>query len=285
MDWHPSMRRNDYMKRGICKLCLEEKDLIESHFVARSIIKTLREESGGNPEPVITDAKIALQTSRQMKDELLCQSCDNCFGKNGEDWVLANMYTVEGFAIRDSLKELAPMSENDEHATYSVANLPAVDIEKMGYFSLSLFWRAAVHSWRTTGSVSDRLEFGPYEEGMRKYLLGLDSFPENMVLFVVVWRVDTPPRFVITLIEDGDAPGVNRDFRSYTAYVPGITLRLLVGKRIPAGLRDDCSYHKRVIHMNVHTDERVINIVRLMNRMSRPSEKLKRFLEELPGRG
>jgi len=269
------------MRPGICSLCLQSKDLVESHFVARSILKTLREESGGNPNPVVTDAKIALQTSRQMKDELLCQECDNRFGQNGEEWVQANMYTTAGFQIREALGRIAPVSQNPEHATYSVASVPAIDMERIGYFALSLFWRAAVHSWRTAGSVSDPLEFGPYEEAMRRYLLGDDSFPQDIVLFVVVWHGDTPPRFVITPSEQGYAPGEKRDFRAYVAYVPGIAFDLLIGKRIPEGLRQDCSYRNRLIHMNVHTDKGVINLVRLMNQMSRPSEKLKQFLQEL----
>src|SRR5207248_2015249 len=108
-----------------------------------------------------------------------------------------------------------PVHQNAKHSTYSVANIPAIDIEKLGYFALSLFWRAAVHSWSMTGSRSDRLEFGSYEEEMRKYLVGVDSFPENVVLFIVVWHGDTPPRFVITPIEQDSAPGQKRDFRAY----------------------------------------------------------------------
>ncbi len=268
------------MRRGVCKLCLEEKDLIESHFVAKSIIRALREESEGNPDPVVTDRNIALQTSRQMKDELLCHECDNRFGQKGENWVQANMYTTEGFPIRDALGGAPPAYEIPEHAIYSVSDIPAIDMEQVGYFALSFFWRAAVHSWTTTGSASQLLELGPYEEDMRRYLLAEAAFPKDMVLLVAVWFRNTPPRFVITPVEYRNAPGEKRDFRKYTAYVPGISLDLLVGKRIPRSLRERCSYESRLIHMNIDTDESVIGAVRTMNQMSRPSEKLKRFLEE-----
>jgi hypothetical protein len=269
------------MKPGICRLCQQRKNLVESHFVAKSILKTLREESGGNPDPVVTDKRIAVQTSRQMKDELLCRECDNRFGQNGEEWVQNNMFTTAGFRIREALTRIAPARQNAEHATYCVANVAAIDMERLGYFALSLFWRAAVHSWRTAGSVSDRLEFGPYEEAMRGYLAGMERFPQDTVLFVVVWRGETPPRFVITPSEQGYAPREKRDFRAYIAYVPGIAFDLLIGKRIPEGLRQDCSYHNRLIHMNVHTDKNVVDMVRLMNSLSRRSEKLKQFLDGL----
>ena len=89
----------------------------------------------GTPILLSLMAKIALQTSRQMKDELLCQECDNRFGQNGEEWVQANMYTTAGFQIREALGRIAPVSQNPEHATYSVASVPAIDMERIGYLT------------------------------------------------------------------------------------------------------------------------------------------------------
>jgi hypothetical protein len=102
------------MARGICKLSLQEKEIIESHLVAACIYKQLRDDTGGNPEPVTTDRGVALQTSRQITAPLLCAACDNDFGKKGETWLCENMYSAGGFRLHEAVLKLAPVYETED---------------------------------------------------------------------------------------------------------------------------------------------------------------------------
>jgi hypothetical protein len=58
------------MPLGVCKLCREEKELINSHWIAASILKALRAEDLKNPNPVTMGFVITEQTSKQMQEIL-----------------------------------------------------------------------------------------------------------------------------------------------------------------------------------------------------------------------
>ena len=61
-----------------------------------------------------------------------------------------------------------------------------IDTDKLGYFALSVLWRAAVREWRTAKDERYQIQLGEYEEPMRQYLLGTAGFPQNVSVVATV---------------------------------------------------------------------------------------------------
>jgi len=63
---------------------------------------------------------------------------------------------------------------------------PTIDRDKLGYFALSVFWRAGAHSWRGPFGGVDKIDLGVHQEALRRYLPGEASFPAERLLYFVV---------------------------------------------------------------------------------------------------
>src|ERR1051325_11716606 len=101
------------MKQGICKLCLRYNNLEESHLIPAGILRTLRAPELSNPNPITVTNELAIQSSKQVVDYLLCRTCENLFSKNGEDWVTANTARIDqSFALGAAIKESTPIEES-----------------------------------------------------------------------------------------------------------------------------------------------------------------------------
>jgi hypothetical protein len=264
------------MPTGSCKLCKQLKPLIKSHWISAAIWKTLRAPNLANPNPVVANFEISEQTSRQMQDYLLCQQCDAMLGAKGEEWVARNMYTVAGFPLKERLQSLTPVTSADKGLAYDVTYVPEISVDALAYFALSVFWRGAVHRWRTKGRLSSRLELGPYEEKVRRFLLDAAGFPTHMLLFIGVWYGQQPRHCIIT-------PQVERQdtFVNYYLYVPGITFYLLVGKRTPEDYLAHCSYRNKLIHCAEASDRNCELLLREAHGHSRQSASLCQFVSTL----
>ena len=74
---------------GICKLCLRQKDLQNSHLMPRALyVKSRGSGTKGNQDPYVVTVKDTKQSSHQTKDYVLCHDCEQLFCKNGEDLIL-----------------------------------------------------------------------------------------------------------------------------------------------------------------------------------------------------
>src|ERR1035438_7986244 len=134
------------MQRGICKLCLQKSDLLDSHFIPAAMYKRLRNASTKNLNPVIVTSKVTSSTSRQIKHHLLCSDCEDRFNKNGEMEVLKWVSDGKRFPIVELLGRSVPFSMAQDFTVYSGTTV-GIDTEKFAYFALSVVWRAAVHQW------------------------------------------------------------------------------------------------------------------------------------------
>lgn len=223
------------MPRGICKLCLQDKDLRDSHFLPAAIFAQLRMPTLKNPNPVLITPETSLTTSRQIKDYALCNECEQRFSAQGESWVLANMARVEGFLLQECLSNAGPLDANKDFAIFSGAAIACVNMDALVYFAMSVFWRAAAHEWRNVSGPMNGIALGPYQEPVRLFLLG-GSFPANAVILVSVWPNREVPLMAYTP-RKGDAPG----YEAFNFLIPGIEFRLLLGDQIPIQLRATCS--------------------------------------------
>lgn len=219
-----------------CKLCKQDRALQESHFLPAAVYAQLRGNSQKNPDPVLMTSRISLTTSKQITDRVLCAECEDRFSRLGETWVLANMARPEGFALQDALAAAQPVAANDNIAYYRSAAITGVNMAALVYFAMSVFWRASAHMWRNVSGYMEGIDLGPFEDKIRKFLLG-EKFPLDTVILVSVW----PTRDVFPgayTPRRGRAP----ECHAFNFLIPGLEFKLLCGKHIPAELRAICSH-------------------------------------------
>jgi hypothetical protein len=214
-----------------CALCHEERELCNSHLMPKGTYRILRSKVEKNPNPVmITRGRGSYTTSKQIVDYLLCEECERRFHERGEDWVLKNCYRdANTFSLRDVLRRNHPLSEDGELLVYPTAQIAEIDTKRLIYFAMSVFWRAGAHSWPWQGETIE-LDFGPYLEPIRKFLLDEQSFPDHMALYV---RVVTAQ----TLLSTSRPPmsANHNGAHSHHFAMPGIAFILAVGQRLLRG--------------------------------------------------
>jgi hypothetical protein len=211
---------------GPCRLCGSDGPLLDSHIFPKAAYKRILEGPDVEvPEraPVKITRDASVLTNSQMRERLLCAACEGRFNK----W--------ETYA-------LPVMSQGDGSFPWLVAVTPfqgqvsdsaGVDVEALGFFAASLFWRLSIT--RLTS-----LTLGQYEDPFRRYLLGEAGFPENA-------------RLVLTLIDHSRVSwgrvdrllGFNKPKREqgYTRQqlkILGVDMKLYVGQHIPRALDELC---------------------------------------------
>ena len=228
-------------KRGTCRLCLKEEDLQDSHFFPASAYKLCR-DAKSLKNPILLTDNTAAQSSLQMTAYLLCAACEDRFNVNGERWVHRNLATLERFPIQEAIAKANPIVSGPELAAYAGANIENIDVEKLVYFGLSIFWRAAVHRWTIseTASPTKRIPLGPYEDPIRRFLVGEAGFPENTVLMITVWPYAEPraPLGFHTPVSQNKGR-----FRIHQFYIHGLDFKLAIGKLMHESMRKMCTYN------------------------------------------
>ena len=221
---------------GLCKLCLLQKDLMDSHFLPASIYKLCRDRVTGQ-NPIALSRGVAKHTTEQISDYVFCSDCEKRLNEKGEAWVHLNMARPEGFLIRDALEKVAPAMATDNFAVYAGGTVPGIDMDQLSYFGLSIFWRAAVHRWPSLIPGEPRMEwlfFGKYEESIRLFLLNGAPVPPNISLLISVWPWKNPQPPIAFHTPVGKR---SPDWHSYSFYIPGLDFKLVVGKGISPQLR------------------------------------------------
>lgn len=221
---------------GNCKLCLKNKELMDSHFLPASIYKLCRDQASGQ-NPIAVAGGIAKHSTDQVTDHVFCSDCEKQLNLQGEAWVHLNMARPEGFLIRDAIEKVAPAMANDSFAVYTGSAVPGIHIDKLSYFGLSIFWRAGVHRWPALNQGDkrmDRLIFGKYEEPMRLFLLDGTPLPNTISLLISVWPWKSPAPPIAFHTPVGKR---NDNWYSYSFYIPGLDFKLVVGKEIPRNLQ------------------------------------------------
>lgn len=118
---------------------------------------------------------------------------------------------------------------------YYTAGIPEINVTALTYFATSIFWRGAVHPWKTDGTVP--VPLGPFfEEQLRQYLMGLQPFPKD---YFTLWVVVREGKGIDRLTY---APAGNRieNIHSYRFPMPGFCFMLYVSKNVPERFSDKC---------------------------------------------
>lgn len=169
------------MPRGICKLCLLEKDLRRSHLMPAGVYRR------DSPDSITVTAKKSYKSSEQITAHVFCDECEDRFDKNGENYVVRLISSKTAFPLLESLKTRPYLKLGNDFRGYADTDSREINRDAIAYFALSIFWRASVHRWKWRDGKTTGINLGPkYNADARLYLLGQAAFPKYMTLFVVL---------------------------------------------------------------------------------------------------
>jgi hypothetical protein len=218
------------MTRGSCELCLEEKDLLKSHYIPKALYPTKRQKSATVTRRVVVSGR-----APHLKAYLLCRDCETRFEQNGESEVLKWLAPkAKRFSLAERLKLALPRERFPDSSRFAAYDI-GLDAAKFAYFALSVVWRGAVHGWSLPdGTRTKLLDLGPHQEAIRKFLAGETEFPHEVVSVVAIVCSDPEARSLwIIPCQDEEAGCQN-----YRFIARGVLFRVLLGPSIPPFFRD-----------------------------------------------
>jgi hypothetical protein len=143
----------------ICKLCGEDRKLIEAHVIPRSFHRLDPKDT--RPARLVTNVqgRHGQNIPKGIYDKtILCEQCERRFSK----W--------DGYAAQlliNDWKQLAPIMNGAEQIGYT---LPAYDYPSLKLFFLSVLWRAAV----STHVMFSNINLGIREGVLKQSILSGD---------------------------------------------------------------------------------------------------------------
>jgi hypothetical protein len=221
------------VKLGACKLCLTEGDLQESHYLPRAVYQLLRSDG---ELPIVMSPSLVIQHQKQIRDFVLCRSCEQRFNNMGEDYVMRVGSRKSEFKMMDLIRACPDRHIQGEYSVYSASRV-GVEADKLAYFALSVIWRGGAHVWHTfSGRATGGLQLGHHQERLRRYLTGEDPYPRGVVVKVSVACDSASQQFV-------EFPWINpaqQDATVFTFAVPGIWFDVAVGDSLPQYMLANC---------------------------------------------
>lgn len=239
------------MKRGICKLCLLQKDLRDGHYLPRSAYRSNRARALKNQNPIVLGSKLR-QDQGHVTDYVFCADCEQLFSKNGESWVLARIPHDYGepFGLQDALEKETPFYTEPGLNLYAGVSISAFDMDKLVYFAASIFWRGAVHGWEDgRGDRTPKLDVGNHAEPLRNFLLGQGSFPPDVWLSTMIWPFKKMLNAGIV-----PTPAHLEGWNRYWFYISGLGFILHFGDAVPAEIKRRCSQNTAQRMITVERD-------------------------------
>lgn len=241
------METNDLQ---ICALCLQPAELIKSHLMPAAIYRSLRSPDRKNPNPTFLSESFEGTTSRQVRQPLLCRSCENLFHSNGEDWTLRNTPQTDGsFPFLSRVRATEPVYADGTTQLY----VEVGGASHLVYFAASVFWRAGATQWRTPDGENIGIDLGPYQKQLGEFLLGRSTFPQEACMGIRL-LTHSALRGLFRL------PSASRVgiFKSHDFQVPGIQFCLFFGKPIPESFRNLCAIRSGSILVVPNTEDAIL---------------------------
>ena len=221
--------------KGQCRLCGNEAELRDSHFIPQAAYKRVRGQ-GPNPHPIVIHGRKVIQTAAQTRAHVLCQDCEQLFSTNGENAFFRNCYSGPGqFRLLEILSSQPPLLEDDRFAVHSISEGETAAVEQMGYMGLSVLWKSAAHSWKDRGGTLPSISMGsPYQEQVRNFLLKIGPFPEHGAMILEVSDENN------RLIAVTGTPSTSKWPTHYLHCIDicGVRFNLLLGGRMPMHFKE-----------------------------------------------
>jgi hypothetical protein len=261
----------------VCKLCLQAKELRDSHYIPRRAYSMNMAKSLANPNPVVVSHGKVRQVCDQLRGHTFCGGCEQMLSAKGEKWVLANVPADQGdpFPLQEAIIPETPVCSKEVVDVYAGRTIKAFDMDKLIYFGMSIFWRGAARQWKSSlGGIAPAVDVGNSFEPMRKYLLG-GPFPDDcsLLVFIYNWK---PAMNAATVVFKEDGPF--GEFHWF--YLNGLGFSLFVGN-VHKSVRQLCAWHSADGYILV--DRRFGDMVRqvLKEQMlgNERSENLEKFLK------
>jgi hypothetical protein len=126
----------DIMPVGTCALCLQTRELRDTHFLPAGCYRIMREGSG--EDPVLVNKSAAFISSAQARAHLLCGECEHRFNNDGENWVKNCWRSPTDFPVHSALSAATPLVDEQGFRVYEGKKIPGVEIDKLAYFGASI---------------------------------------------------------------------------------------------------------------------------------------------------
>lgn len=170
---------------GTCRLCCTKGPLCLSHLIPKRVFEIILSADPGQKAPIMMTNKLTVMKHAQVKDYLLCERCEDAFNKNGERYVFEVMNTKDGFKLFDRLNVASPMSFNVADRVAFSGEDVGLDMDRLAYFGLSVFWRAGAHTWpsKLTIDPTYSIDLGPWLDPIGTFLQG-GPWPSGLSLMV-----------------------------------------------------------------------------------------------------
>jgi hypothetical protein len=206
--------------------------------------------------------------------------CEQRFSKNAEAWVLRNIPRNHGekFPIVDGLSAEEPLLADGGTKVCAGAKVRCVEMGKLVYFAMSIFWRGAVQAWESSlHSEAPDVHLCGHEEPIRQFLLGASPLSEDVRLTVYV----CPNGSVLNAIfipMDAQLPQCSR----YLFYVSGLVFVLHFADKLALRFEATCAYHSpdKVIILSADFEKFIRDILRDQAK-NRDSSRVQKVLEEI----
>ena len=218
-------------KIGVCKLCREETNFQESHFIPAALYPKAQKLEDATR--IGSGAVI-----EHMKVSLLCSDCEIRFDRNGESEVLRHIApkSVKRFPLHEKLRLALPREMEDDSLSRFAGYDIGLDMDKFAYFTLSVVWRSAVHQWvLPDGNAAPPIVLGGFEEPIRKYLHGEAPLPPDTAIIVIVCSDEEARNTWVTPSTNVQAMCLNFRFLAR-----GEFFRAMMGWPLPQYFRDRC---------------------------------------------
>jgi hypothetical protein len=171
--------------------------------------------------------EIFLTTSKQVKDHLLCRDCESILAE-AEAYAIPLLSEAENhtFPLLSLLREIKATGNGRVSAT-----MAGVDVDKLAYFALSIFWRASVKTWVHLNGQKISVAMNEHEEPTRKFLRRESGLPPGFVLKIAICTDAQSQGFVFAPVQ-----WTNDLYRGYETFLLGVNFTLVVG--VPPGAKD-----------------------------------------------
>jgi hypothetical protein len=252
-------RENQEVKKptgvtGMCGLCKAEGvALCYSDLLPKAVVKWVRLSADPieeNPNPIFVTKNISKPLNFRVAEYFLCLECEGLLNRCGETWTLKNAYRGKTkFPLRDSISQGTRLISLQNADLINAKVLPTVNLEKLIYFGVSVFWKACARKWWALDHAA-QLEFGPYEKRFRQFLLAEQPFPDSAALIINVSADPEPHIGVIYPYGGSRAQGA----RQYKFAIPGMAFWLHLGQILSA-LRAMCACSSGTICLSPDLNE------------------------------
>lgn len=180
-----------------CSMCMKSVQSLElSHFIPKLVYRRMRKMLAPKHDLNMADNnKNTFKIFREIKTELFCQGCEDKLNKNGERYFANTCLPVPGgdgvghFTKISHAKIIHLLnSTGGYNITLGSGFLPGIDMNKIYYFAISIFWRGSFNVWNNYDSLNiDDVT----RERMRLFLLNPEEnkIPYRVYIAPSFWKL------------------------------------------------------------------------------------------------